>query len=312
MKLNQIRYFAAVYEEGSITLAAQREHATQSGISMQIKDLEARLGIQLFDRTPSGVKPTLPGERFYLRATRILRELSEIKHEFDSITNDDVGEINIGLMPSFTRAILAPALIQFAELRPHTRVKVVEAYSGFLTDEVIHQRLDFAIVPGSADGQGIETRYLATDSEFFVTATNTDRPHLSPVDLRNEGPLRFALPGIRNARRGRIDNYLATLGIKPDRLMELDAMVGTLDFVARSDWVTVLPGVICAPDRSGSVRKVHPFAGLPLTVDYVLIKSSINSLSPAASLFAKIIEAEMSVLIHEASEWSAKATAEPA
>ena len=42
MKLQQLRYFVAVYEEGSITAGAERAHATQSGLSMQIKDLEER------------------------------------------------------------------------------------------------------------------------------------------------------------------------------------------------------------------------------------------------------------------------------
>lgn len=304
MKLNQIRYFAAVYEEGSITLAAQREHATQSGISMQIKDMEERLGVRLFDRTSSGVKPTLPGERFYKHATRILRELSTIEHEFCELVDDSAGEINIGLMPTFTRAILAPALVKFSELRPLTRVKVIEAYSAHLTEEIVHQRLDFAIVPATTNVHGVTTQYLATDAEFLVTSVNTHRPHLQPVDLTVEGPFRMVLPGTTNARRTKIDTYLATLDVTPDRIMDLDAMMGTLDLVARSDWVTILPGVLCSPDRDGRERKVHPLSGLPLSVDYVLIESSTKPMSPIAKLLAKLIETEMSALILQASEWS--------
>lgn len=306
MRLNQIRYFAAVYEEGSITLAAKRENATQSGISMQIKDMETRLGVRLFDRTSSGVKPTLPGEQFYLHATRILRELSDIQDKFCDLADEDAGEINVGLMPTFTRAILAPSLVRFAELRPHTRLKVIEAYSGILTEEIVHQRLDFAIVPANANVRGITTQYLATDAEFLVTSVDTERAHLQPVDLRNESSLCIILPGTTNARRTKIDTYFATLDITPDRIMELDAMMGTLDLVARSDWVTILPGVLCAPDRHGRDRKIHPLAGLPLTVDYVLIESATKPMQPAARLLAKIIEAEMNALILEASDWSNK------
>jgi LysR family nitrogen assimilation transcriptional regulator len=300
MKLNQIRYFAAVYEEGSITLAAKRENATQSGISMQIKDMETRLGARLFDRTSSGVKPTLPGEKFYIHATRILRELNSIQDEFCDLADEDAVEIKIGLMPTFTRAILAPSLVAFSKLRPHARLKVFEAYSGYLTDEIVHQRLDFAIVPANSNVRGITTQYLATDVEFLVTSIDTDRPHLQQVDLRNESALQIVLPGATNARRTKIDTHLATLGISPDSIMELDAMMGTLDLVARSDWVTILPGVLCAPDRDGRDRKIHPLAGLPLTVDYVLIESATKPMPPAARLLAKIIETEMNVLILEA------------
>ncbi|MGI9425987.1 MAG: LysR family transcriptional regulator [Hyphomicrobiaceae bacterium] len=303
MKLNQFRFFAAVYEEGSITLAAQREHATQSGISMQIKDLESRLGVQLFNRTSAGVKPTVPGDRLYARVTRILQEFSEIRHEFDSMLEDGTVELHVGLMPTFTRAILAPALVEFSQLRPHTRVKVTEAYSGYLTEEVTHQRLDLAIVPGTAAFPGLSTRYLGTDSEFLLTTAATKRRQFAPVNLRDELDLQIVVPGETNARRTKIDTYLATHGILPGRVMELDAMMGTLDIVARSDWVTILPGVLCAPDRDGLVRKIHPIAGPPLTVDYVLIESATRTLTPTARLLVKLIETEMNLLILEAAAW---------
>lgn len=312
MKLNQLRFFAAVYEEGSITLAAQREHATQSGISMQIKDLESRLGVQLFNRTSAGVRPTVPGDRLYARVTRILQEYSEIRHEFDSMSEDGTAELQVGLMPTFARAILAPALVEFTRLRPHTRVKVIEAYSGYLTEEVTHQRLDLAIVPGNAAFPGLSTRYLGTDSEFLVTSATTKRRQFSPVKLQEEKGLQIVLPGRTNARRIKIDTYLATHGIMPDKVMELDAMMGTLDIVARSDWVTILPGVLCAPDRDGSERKIHPIAGPSLTVDYVLIESATRTLTPTARLLVKLIESEMNLLILEAAEWKkrrARATA---
>ncbi|MGI9522227.1 MAG: LysR family transcriptional regulator [Hyphomicrobiaceae bacterium] len=304
MKLNQIRYFAAIYEEGSITLAAKREHATQSGLSMHIKDLEARLGVQLFERTSAGVKPTAPGDRLYTRVTRILQEFSEIRHEFSSMSENEVEELQVGLMPTFTRAILAPALVEFTQIRPLSRVKIVEAYSGFLTEEVIHQRLDFAIVPGHTGVTGLSSRYLATDAEYLVTKAKTSIEHLAPVALGELARKQIILPGTTNARRTKIDTYFATHGITPVSVMELDAMMGTIDLVARSNWVTILPGVMCAPDRDGIERKIHPIAGPALTVDYVLIESATRTLSPIARLFVSLIEAEMKLLILEASQWS--------
>jgi len=56
--LRQIRAVIAVCEEGSFTRAAQREFATQSGISQHVAAVERTLGVQLFERTPGGVVPT--------------------------------------------------------------------------------------------------------------------------------------------------------------------------------------------------------------------------------------------------------------
>ena len=55
MNFRQLRSFVAVYEEGSFSRAAARENATQSGLSMQLRKLEERLGIRLFERRAHGV-----------------------------------------------------------------------------------------------------------------------------------------------------------------------------------------------------------------------------------------------------------------
>jgi LysR family transcriptional regulator, nitrogen assimilation regulatory protein len=299
VKLHQIRYFVAVYQEGSFTAAARRENATQSGLSMQIKDLELTLGVKLFDRQPSGVTPTPIGVRLYEHSIRILREVNDIREDIAAMSGAVTGEVHVGLMPTFTRAILAPALMAFKAQYPHVDVRVTEAYSGVLAQEVARNALDFAIVPPGHAIAGVRSRYLGTDHEYLVTSPNTNRTHFAPVELAREGALRLIAPGPTNARRGRIDRYLESCGVEIAEILEMDAMMGTLDLVARSDWVTILSGVLCAPDRDGVARKLHPLVGPPLKVDYVLIEPAARSLSAAAKLFADTLAQEMNALLAE-------------
>ncbi len=301
LKLQQIRHFVAVYEEGSFTAAARRENATQSGLSMQIKELELALGARLFDRLPSGVSPTTIGRRLYEHCTRILRDISDMRNDMTALSKAVTGDVHVGLMPTFTRAILAPALLAFSAAHPYVNVRITEAYSGVLTQEVAKQVLDFAIVPPGHAGPAIRAHRIGTDREYLLTRADTDRPHLSPVELARETtPLRLIVPGPSNARRGRIDAYLEACCVPVAAILEMDAMMGTLDLVARSDWVTILSGVLCAPDRDGRIRKLHPLTGPELHVDYMLIEPSTRSLSPAARLFAEAITVEMQRLIAEA------------
>ena len=65
--LRQIRAVIAVCEEGSFTRAAERENATQSGISQHVAAVERTLGVRLFERTTGGVTPTPAGLRYYKR-----------------------------------------------------------------------------------------------------------------------------------------------------------------------------------------------------------------------------------------------------
>ena len=84
------------------------------------------------------------------------------------------GEITVGLMPTMTRCVIAPALLKFMEANPNVMVRVVEAYSAVLTQHVRAGELDFAVVPAFADAVGLKSRLLARTPEVLVSAANWD------------------------------------------------------------------------------------------------------------------------------------------
>ena len=77
MKLQQLKYFVAVLEEGSFSAGAERVNATQSGLSMQVRQLEDLYQVKLMNRSSTGVTPTEAGKRFYNDAVRVLRSAGE-------------------------------------------------------------------------------------------------------------------------------------------------------------------------------------------------------------------------------------------
>ncbi len=295
MKFQLLRTFVAVYEDGSLTAAAKRIHATQSALSMRLKELEATLAVRLFERTAAGVAPTPYAERLYPRATRILREISGIGEDLDELAGQITGTLHAGLMPSITRAALAPALDRFTTQYPLVEVQITEAYSAALTEEVTGGRMDFAIVPPGQAVRGLRARHIARDIELLVTAPTCARPHLSAVELSTLGPLKLVLPGPSNARREKLDTYLAAQGADVSTVLELDAMMATLDLVAKSDWVTILPGCLGYPDIDQHQHNLHPLRP-SLTGDYVLIEPTARTMSAAAAAFAEAIAGEVAAI----------------
>lgn len=293
MRLRQLRFLVAVVEEGSFTAAATRVHATQSGISAQIKLLEESLEVKLFERSVAGVAPTAAGKLVYQRATRILRETTAIVADVTELKGTVTGKVSAGLMPTTTRSVAAPVLNRFAKRYPNIEVNIEEAYSGHLSDGVRSGRLDFAVVPPSTSEAGLRSTQLETDIEVFVTGPNKQRTHLSPVDLTSTEPLKLVLPGPENARRANLEEVIRNYNIPVDRVMELDAMMATLDLVARSDWTTILPGCLVIDDISSTDRQLHPITHPAMTLNYVLIEQASKTLSPAARLLCKAIQAEL-------------------
>jgi hypothetical protein len=78
--------------------------------------------------------------------------------------------------------------------------------------------------------------------------------------------------------------------------MELDAMMGTLDLVARSDWVTILPGVMMSADVEGNTFTVNPISAPPIALDLVAIEPARRGLSEPARAFYEALEDETTKL----------------
>lgn len=285
LNLRQLATFVGVYEEGSFSRAASRLNATQSGLSMQAQNLEAALGVRLFERSPRGVVPTYAGHCLYRRAVEVMRQLDEIAGEMKALNSGISGQIHIGLMPTFTRGVLSPALAAFIEKYSNVDIHISEGYSAALTEQVATGQLDFAIVPTAPKDVRVRASWLGSDREVLMTRAGGPIPHLVPVWLTQLPEMKYILPSQGNARRDRIDAFWELHHLKRTALVEMDAMIATLEFVASSDFATILPQTICLDDLDGSRRSLHPILDDGMTVDYAIIEPAKSELSPAARLF---------------------------
>ena len=294
--LRQLRSIIAVYEEKSFTRAAERENATQSGVSQHVSAVEASLGVKLFERGPDGVNPTVAGKRYYDQTVQVLRQLDQAANEAREASTGTSGQVRAGLMPMFTRAALPPVLDRFLADHPMIEAQIIEGYSGTLTEMVRAETLDFALVPAGAADTGLRVTHLVRDREMLVSGPDAGIAHGKPIRLSDLPPLNMIVPTANNVRRAKLEEYFQTHGIKIARLLEMDAMMGTLELVAKGTWVSVLPGLICASDLDGTNRHVSPLDQPPLFGDFVMIEPSRRPLSSQAKLFLDAIRIEVNRL----------------
>ena len=288
-----IKLFVAAYEARSFTGAARRENATQSGVSQHIRKLEDRFGISLFTRDKGRVAPTPAGDAYYRACLDVLRAHDAATQAVRACAGGLEGEVVVGLMPTMTRCVLAPALARFADAHPNAAIRVVEGYSAALTGLVQAGGLDFAVVPGTAGISGVRSRLILRTPEVVVGARGrSDRVPYAPVRPGELGRLRLVVPSRINTRRLSIESYLSSNGVAVDRMMEIDAMLGTLDLVGRSDWVAVLPGIMMASEVEPTDLVVNPLASPSLVLDLVLIEPARRTLSPVAAAFLTLLEEE--------------------
>ena len=115
---------------------------------------------------------------------------------------------------------------------------------------------------------------------------------MQPVNLAGLGAMKLVVPSRANTRRRLIETYLASNGIEIDGLIEMASMLGTLDFVARTEWMAILPGIMMAAETKPRQYTVNPIAWPAFGLDLVLIEPSRRPVSPGAQAFLEILEEE--------------------
>ena len=237
MDLRQIRYFVAVYEEGSFSKAAQRERCTQPGLSVHIQRLEAMLSQRLFERNARGVTATAAGRHFYVCCTDVLRVVKTANQRMLDLAGSVAGTINIGLPPSFCKSALASILPGYVRDHPFVDVRIAEAYSGTLTDWVVGGQLDVAIVTEPPRHLGLESTRFFRDRLVLVMAPGASA---SKVPSRPRTPdelerLKLIVPSERHSLRRIIGSSVRLDPEAGGKVLELDGLIGTLDPVR--NWI---------------------------------------------------------------------------
>ena len=97
MELRHLRYFCAVAELQSFTLAARRLHVSQSGVSGQVRNLERELGVSLLVRNHHGVKLTQEGMAFCNEARDILKRTERAVDRLKQTSQLEAGRLTVGL-----------------------------------------------------------------------------------------------------------------------------------------------------------------------------------------------------------------------
>jgi DNA-binding transcriptional LysR family regulator len=139
-----IRTFAAVADQGSMTIAANMLHMTQGAVSQQIKRLEEMLGSALFERDRRGLRLTESGARLLGNARRLLALNDEIWNDMTERTVR--GSVRLGVPYDLVGATLAPVLKSYAERHPQVEISLVCASSPELLEELGKGTIDLCVV----------------------------------------------------------------------------------------------------------------------------------------------------------------------
>jgi DNA-binding transcriptional LysR family regulator len=158
----QARYFVSVAELGSISRAAASLSISQSSVTEAIKDLEAHLGVKLFDRRRRGVEVTHHGHVFLRHAKAILAEMSNAEINLSTEAGLVGRALNIGVTSLTAGYVLSDILSRFRRAQPQVEVSALEDTGEYLEHLLIGGELDVAVmmVSNLSNSQALHSEIL--------------------------------------------------------------------------------------------------------------------------------------------------------
>jgi len=182
--LKQMRYFEAVAQHRHFGHAADAVGISQPALSMQIKDLETSLGVQLFERAARQVRLTRMGDELAPRVRDILRSVDEIADLARSSQSSMSGRVRIGVIPTVAPYLLPSFIALLTRDHPTLDIHVRETLTPKLIRELSDGRIDAAIVALPVSEPSFEEIALF-DEDFVLVRPEVDaaRPVPAAGDL---------------------------------------------------------------------------------------------------------------------------------
>ncbi len=182
--LRQLRYFKALAQDLHFGRAADRCAISQPALSVQIRELEDGLGLQLFERQPRALRLTSYGEAFEDRVRPILQSIDELGDWVATTQGAGFGRLRLGIIPTIAPYLLPNLISALHTADPNIDLHIRETVTPRLIDELSDGQLDAAILALPLDEPGlVETPVFSEEMVLVRPDKDTAAPPISVNDL---------------------------------------------------------------------------------------------------------------------------------
>ena len=240
IKRHHLQSLTTLRDSGSLVRAAERLHLTQSALSHQLKELEERLGVQLFERKSRPPRFTLAGERLLSLADEVLPRFQELEHEIARIRGGQAGRLHIAVEGHSCFDWLMKAIEGYRHYWPQVELDISMGHSFEPLPALVRNEVDLVITADPLQHETIAYIPLFAYQNLLLTPPRhrlSGCAWVEPKDLAGE--ILITYPVVRE-RLDIFRRFLVPAGVAAERrTSELTIMI--LQLVASGRGVAVLP-----------------------------------------------------------------------
>ncbi|AUT65147.1 MULTISPECIES: LysR substrate-binding domain-containing protein [Paraburkholderia] len=285
MELRHLRYFAALAEQLSFTVAAQKVHVTQSTLSHQIRQLEEELGCRLFEREGRRVTMTEAGELFLERVRNALREVDEGVSTVRYAAEEMTGVVRIGATHTFNLHIIPRCVSLFLDRHPSVRVDVLEMTGDGIAQALLRGDLDIGVTYKPNDALPLRFEPLYTEEMMLAVGLRHPFAKRRFVRVSELHLQRMVLLPRSFSTRVLLDESFRMANAAPVVVAEMNAIAPMIELVRETDIATI---VSTHALRREDVKLIPLESPTPVRSPGLLWRRD-EARTPAARSFASIV-----------------------
>ena len=277
--LRQLRVFLAVAQQQHFRRAAESLHLSQPAVSRHVAELEAELGLKLFDRNTREVVPTDTGRYLESAISRVLDELEGVLSHVHSESERRHGKVHVASVPTLSAGLMPPCIADCSRRYPDLVIQLHDEAQTMVLESVRGGEVDFGLAIDPPTSGEFDTELILRDP--FVLVCRPDHPlaQLERVAWRKLRGQRLVLLDYSSGSRRLIDHALASRGIEVDIVQQTGHTHTAFRMVEAGLGISVSPALSPAPDTLVT-RPLTPTEHRGV----VLLKRRQRSLSPLAAL----------------------------
>jgi len=288
MDTRQLAAFCAVVERASFSQAAEQLGVTQPAVSLQIRSLEKRLGVQLLDRSGRRVEPTDAGRRLYRSALRLLAQEEQLLAELgEEVEGELTGRLELGASTGPGGTVIPVVLCEFQQRHPEVHVALTVSDTQRIVEEVARRELELGIVGAARRHRGVVFEPFFRDEvvlavprghRFSGRTVSLDELRGEPLVLMQEGA------GVRQM----IDDELRAVGTRLrdfDVRLELGLQESARTAVLAGYGVTFISRSAIEADVNAGTIAIARVEGLDASREIALVRASGRAETRVAQAF---------------------------
>jgi LysR family nitrogen assimilation transcriptional regulator len=246
--IRQLRYFVAIADQQSMSLASQKLGVAQPSLSHHVMRVEEELGVRLLVRSTRGVTLTESGRRLYGHARDLLRAFEAALCDVREQASEELsGPVNFAFPSSVSNVLTVPLAETVRNEFPKLVLRAMDAMSGYVQTWLLEGTIDFGVLYDSNGARELTLRPLLVEPLYLVAARDCWRGDIGAngvacetVTLRECADLGLILPHRAHGLRETVERCAQSQSVSLDVVLEMDSLSRIKTMVSRGSGYSIL------------------------------------------------------------------------